>query len=79
MNGNSAERGVLNAEDRARLERIGVSYLVRTPEEYADWMIAEFETYTGESATDGDRADALESAREAFGLSRTTPTSAGEE
>ena len=49
------------AQDRAELQAV-VQRLVQTPQDMADWRIAEFEAATGMMATDEDRALALRDA-----------------
>jgi len=38
-----------------------IRQLIRTPQDAADYLIAEFEAQTGETATEEDRAEALRS------------------
>lgn len=51
------------AADLADLAR-AVRQLIRTPQDLADWMIAEYEAATGMMATAEDRAYALQCAME---------------
>ncbi len=52
--------------DRAEYHAV-VRSIVRTPEDIAEWLIADFEANTGMTATEGDWAEARAQARELAG------------